>query len=56
LRVRGQFIVGDADAVTEKINELLAAGLDGLIFNMPDAYDLDSVAFAGEVLSGILQR
>jgi F420-dependent oxidoreductase-like protein len=55
VRVRGQFIVGDADAVTEKISELLAAGLDGLIFNMPDAHDLDAVAFAGEVLSGILK-
>ena len=55
LRVTHQFLVGDADAITEKVNGLLAAGLDGLIFNMPDSYDLDSVAYAGEVLSGIMK-
>ena len=54
LRVRGQFLVGDADAIAEQVNALLGAGLDGLIFNMPDAYDLDSVAYAGEVLRGIM--
>ncbi|MBI4933657.1 MAG: LLM class F420-dependent oxidoreductase [Actinobacteria bacterium] len=54
LLVKGQFLVGDADAITEQVNGLLGAGLDGLIFNMPDAYDLDSVAYAGEVLSGIM--
>jgi F420-dependent oxidoreductase-like protein len=55
LRVQNQFLVGDADAITEQVNGLLAAGLDGLIFNMPDAYDLDAVAHAGEVLSGIMK-
>ncbi len=55
LRVTHQFLVGDADAITEKVNGLLAAGLDGLIFNMPDSYDLDAVAYAGEVLSGIMK-
>jgi F420-dependent oxidoreductase-like protein len=54
MRVRQQFLVGDADAVTEQINSLLEAGLDGLIFNMPDAYDLDAVAHAGEVVRGIM--
>jgi alkanesulfonate monooxygenase SsuD/methylene tetrahydromethanopterin reductase-like flavin-dependent oxidoreductase (luciferase family) len=54
VRVRQQFIVGDADAITERVNAFLAAGLDGLIFNMPDAYDLDAVAYAGEVLRGIM--
>ncbi len=55
-RVRGQFIVGDPDTVTESINGLLGAGLDGLIFNMPDSYDLEAVAYAGEVVSGIMGR
>ena len=55
LRVQHQFLVGDADAVAEKVHEYLAAGLDGLIFNMPDAHDLDAVAYAGEVLSGIMK-
>jgi F420-dependent oxidoreductase-like protein len=55
LRVKNQFLVGDADTVTEQVTALLGAGLDGLIFNMSDAYDLDAVAYAGEVLSGIMQ-
>ncbi|MFM2076199.1 MAG: hypothetical protein RJA49_89 [Actinomycetota bacterium] len=54
VRVRQQFVVGDADEITERVNAFLAAGLDGLIFNMPDAYDLDAVAHAGEVLRGIM--
>ncbi len=54
-RVRGQFIVGDPDTVTERINGLLDAGLDGLIFNLTDAHDLDAVAYAGEIVSGIMK-
>jgi F420-dependent oxidoreductase-like protein len=53
-RVQHQFLVGDADTVTEKVQALLDAGLDGLIFNMPDSYDLETVAYAGEVLRGIM--
>lgn len=53
-RVQHQFLVGDADTVAEKVQALLDAGLDGLIFNMPDSYDLDTVAHAGEVLRGIM--
>ena len=55
LRVKNQFLVGDADTVAEQVTALLDAGLDGLIFNMSDAHDLDAVAYAGEVLSGIMQ-
>jgi len=29
----------------------LEAGLDGMVFNMPDAHDLDAVRLAGETLS-----
>jgi F420-dependent oxidoreductase-like protein len=43
--------VGDPDTVLEKAASLLDAGLDGLIFNMPDAYDLDTVVLAGQTLS-----
>jgi F420-dependent oxidoreductase-like protein len=50
LRVSQQFLVGDADTVGGKIQELLDAGLDGLIFNLTDAHDLEAVAHAGEVL------
>lgn len=53
-RVRGMFIMGDADAVGEQVQELLDAGLDGLVFNMPDAHDLDAVALAGRTLAPLL--
>ncbi len=44
------FIVGDADEVGAQVRALLDAGLDGVVCNMPDAYDLDAVALAGTVL------
>ena len=37
-------IIGDRDTVGEEVSNLMAAGLDGLIFNLPDAHDLESVA------------
>jgi F420-dependent oxidoreductase-like protein len=53
-RVRNQFVVGDPDSVREQVSELMAAGLDGLVFNMTDAHDLDAVAQAGDVLRSVL--
>jgi F420-dependent oxidoreductase-like protein len=53
-RVRVQFITGDPDTVGERVEALLAAGLDGLVVSMVDVHDLDAVAYAGEVLSGIM--
>jgi F420-dependent oxidoreductase-like protein len=50
LRVRNQFLVGDPDTVGAALQPLLDAGLDGLIFNMADSYDIESVAFAGDTL------
>ena len=47
------FIVGDPDEVGAKVQELLDAGLDGLVVNIPDAHHLESVALAGSVLSKI---
>ena len=49
-RMKAMFIVGDAPAVQEQVSELLAAGLDGIVVNMPDAYDLEAVALAGDAL------
>ena len=49
MRVRSS-VVGGPERVTEKVGELMACGLDGLMFNMPDAEDLDTVAFAGKVV------
>jgi alkanesulfonate monooxygenase SsuD/methylene tetrahydromethanopterin reductase-like flavin-dependent oxidoreductase (luciferase family) len=54
--LRGVVTSGDPAAVTEQAAELLDAGLDGLIFNLPDAEDLDTVALAGEALAGVRGR
>src|SRR5206468_963470 len=48
-------LVGDADTVAEGARGLLDAGLDGLIFNLPDAHDLEPVALLGETLGGRLR-
>jgi F420-dependent oxidoreductase-like protein len=46
---------GDPDAIGERCEAILAAGMDGLTFNLPaDAHDLENVAFAGEVLSAVM--
>jgi F420-dependent oxidoreductase-like protein len=58
-RWRQVITAGGPDEVCEQVAELLDAGLDGLMFNMADAYDLDMVALAGETLTkqfGTLQR
>ena len=47
------FIVGDADTVGSEVQALLDAGLDGIVCNMPDAFDLDAVAMAGTVLGKV---
>jgi len=52
-RVKGMFIVGDRDEVGAKVTELLDAGLDGIVVNMPDAHDLEAVALAGNILSSV---
>jgi F420-dependent oxidoreductase-like protein len=43
---------GDPDAVTEQVSKLFEAGLDGLVFNMPDADNIDAVTLAGQTLTG----
>jgi F420-dependent oxidoreductase-like protein len=45
---------GDPDAVAEQVDALLATGLDGLVFNLPDAHDLETVILAGQTLTGSL--
>ena len=49
-RVNATFIVGDAAFVAEKAQELIDAGLDGLICNMGIAGDVDEVRLVGEAL------
>ncbi|MGI8662970.1 MAG: LLM class F420-dependent oxidoreductase [Acidimicrobiales bacterium] len=47
-----RFLIGDADEVGEQVQGLLALGLDGITANMPsDGWDLEAVAFAGEVIT-----
>jgi F420-dependent oxidoreductase-like protein len=42
---------GDPDEVVAQVDELLATGLDGVVFNMiADGHDLDTVKLAGETL------
>jgi F420-dependent oxidoreductase-like protein len=47
-------IWGDADEVRGKVSELMDAGLDGLIVNMPNSYDLEAVAFVADTLRPVL--
>jgi F420-dependent oxidoreductase-like protein len=44
------WIVGDPDTVGERCKELLDAGLDGLIFNTPEAHNLETVQLIGDTL------
>jgi F420-dependent oxidoreductase-like protein len=47
----GYAMAGDPDTICERVAEFLDAGLDGLIFNMDDAQDLEPVRLAGKTLS-----
>jgi len=50
-QLRDYVAVGGPDSVCELVGEYLEAGLDGMIFNMFDAQDLDVVRLAGKTLS-----
>ena len=52
--VRGYVAAGTPDQVVEQVGELFDAGLDGVIFNMLDAHDIDPVALAGKALTDAL--
>ena len=49
------FHIGGPDEIGAEVKSYLDAGLDGLIFNLTDAHDLDSVRLAGEVLAPLLK-
>jgi F420-dependent oxidoreductase-like protein len=53
-QMAAMYTLGGPDDVTEQVQAYVDAGCDGLIFNLPDAYDLGAVAFAGEVLAKAL--
>ena len=50
-RYRGYVVAGDPDAVCEQVATYLDAGLDGMVFNMHDAQDLEPVRLAGKTLT-----
>jgi F420-dependent oxidoreductase-like protein len=52
-RMRSSYLIGDADTVAERASEFLGAGLDGLLFNLPDAGDLRPVERAGHALAAV---
>jgi F420-dependent oxidoreductase-like protein len=47
-------VSGTPDQVREQVDEFFVAGLDGIVFNMPDAQDLEPVRLAGETLAAHL--
>ncbi len=51
----GRVVWGDPDEVAARVQEIVAVGLDGVVFNLPaDADDTDAVALAGETLTKAL--
>lgn len=55
-RVAGMFVMGDPGEVQAQVQTLLDAGLDGIVCNLPDVHDLDTVALAGQTLGALLLR
>ncbi|HXN02091.1 MAG TPA: LLM class F420-dependent oxidoreductase [Candidatus Dormibacteraeota bacterium] len=53
--VRSVLMVGGPDRVAEQAQQLLDAGLDGLIFNMPHIEDPEAIELAGKTLAGLRQ-
>jgi F420-dependent oxidoreductase-like protein len=53
--VRSVLMVGGPDRVAEQAQQLLDAGLDGLIFNMPHMEDPEAIELAGRTLAGLRQ-
>jgi F420-dependent oxidoreductase-like protein len=55
-RLRMMLTLGDPDEVGEQVRALADAGLDGFIFHLPNPYDLDTLALAGETVTRALAR
>jgi F420-dependent oxidoreductase-like protein len=53
--IKARVDVGGPDEIGELVQGYLDAGLDGLLYNLPDAHDLDRVRLAGEILSKTLR-
>jgi F420-dependent oxidoreductase-like protein len=51
----GRVVWGDPDEVVARVQQIVAVGLDGVVFNLPaDADDVEAVALAGETLTKAL--
>jgi alkanesulfonate monooxygenase SsuD/methylene tetrahydromethanopterin reductase-like flavin-dependent oxidoreductase (luciferase family) len=50
-QVRGYLTAGTPDQLPEIVGEFFDAGLDGLIFNMTQAHEIEPVALAGKTLT-----
>jgi hypothetical protein len=48
--------LGDPDEIGEQVEALFEAGLDGLIFHLPNPWDLETVELAGETLAAAAGR
>jgi F420-dependent oxidoreductase-like protein len=53
-RERAQAFTGDPAEIAEQAQAYIDAGLDGITFVMPDVYDLEALALAGETFSGVI--
>jgi F420-dependent oxidoreductase-like protein len=53
-RARAEAFVGEPDAIAEQVQVYLDAGLDGVTISIPDVYDLETVALAGETLGAVI--
>ena len=50
--IGSRMVVGDPDSAGERLQELLATGIDGFTFNMPaDGWEPEAVALAGSIVS-----
>src|SRR3954468_6931237 len=53
-RARAEAFIGEPAEIAEQAQAYLDAGLDGITFSMPDVWDLEALALAGETLSAVV--
>jgi alkanesulfonate monooxygenase SsuD/methylene tetrahydromethanopterin reductase-like flavin-dependent oxidoreductase (luciferase family) len=50
-RLRNILSLGTPDEVTESLRPVVDAGIEGFVFSLPDPYDTESIALAGEAVA-----
>jgi F420-dependent oxidoreductase-like protein len=53
-RERLQSFVGEPSEIASQVQEYIDAGLDGITITMPDVWDLEAVALAGETIGAVV--